>query len=328
MKSISALLLSLTLSLAGQEIIPTPEIKATREQSMEALMNAASPAELDQALKRGKQAGLPEQMLLEARFVFLVNENDLTALAALAPALEKQLLSFSPDNTLIFAVREDFESIVHYTKALGALQKEDLPLFKKHILEAFWLSPDHASQFAPHIKTLRMKKAMAGVTLDLARSFEDQKKKEKEKEKEITLATIKGDSPALLLHFWSPWVRPSILAMPEMSRLSKALIAQNIPVTSFLLSGNTESRKDADDWLAGEGKTGPGHWLIDSEKSSLASTLRISSFPTVVLVDAGGKILFNGDPADTDLWNRLSEINPEIEKPTENPVLPEESSGE
>ncbi len=38
---------------------------------------------------------------------------------------------------MLFAVREDFASIVQYTKALSALQKNEITLFKKHITEAF-----------------------------------------------------------------------------------------------------------------------------------------------------------------------------------------------
>lgn len=38
---------------------------------------------------------------------------------------------------MLFAVKEDFASIVQYTKALAALQKNQMTLFEKHITEAF-----------------------------------------------------------------------------------------------------------------------------------------------------------------------------------------------
>lgn len=38
---------------------------------------------------------------------------------------------------MLFAVKEDFARIVQYTKALVALQKNQMTLFKKHITEAF-----------------------------------------------------------------------------------------------------------------------------------------------------------------------------------------------
>ena len=44
--------------------------------------------------------------------------------------------------------------------------------------------------------------------------------------------------------------------------------------------------------------------------------MRVSSFPTVVLVSDKGKILFNGDPSDRRLWQTLKLLNPEITQPT------------
>lgn len=322
MKRPTALLLALALGLPGQEARPGPA-KPDRDQLMGDLMNAVDARSLTSAIQAAKAAGLPSQMLLEARFVFLVNENNIPGLAALAPELEKQLPSFSPDNTLIFAVKEDFESIVHYTRALDALLKKDQALFKKHITEAFWLGPDHASQFAPHIKQLRMQEAMKNLVLDLNRPFENQKNPDRS----TSLSTLMGEAPACLVHFWSPWVQQSILTLPEFEPIARILIKQGIPVTSFLLGGSAGSRKDGDAFLAGEGKNLAGTWLVDPPKDSLASRLRVSAFPTVVLIDKTGRILFNGDPADPALWDRLAKINPAIKPPTADLVLPDESSG-
>lgn len=289
------------------------------EQLIEELKYAPDLPSLTQAIKKAKAAGLPGQLLLEARFIFLVNENDIPALAALAPELEKQLPDFSTDNTMTFATKEDFESIVHYTKALAALQKNDTPLFKKHITEAFWLSPGHAAQFAPLIDELRMKEVMAKVTLDLKRSFADQKKEGAQS----SLEKILGDSPAFLIHFWTPDFEPAMITLPEIAIVSKTLIKNNIPVASFLLGTSAETQKRAADFLAGEGRTNPGHWLMDTEKDSLASLFRVDTFPTVVLVNRQGKILFNGDPANKALWDQLAILNPAITPPTIDPVLPE-----
>ncbi|MFT6179545.1 MAG: thiol-disulfide isomerase/thioredoxin [Akkermansiaceae bacterium] len=280
-------------------------------------MQAPDESTLNTAIKNGRKAGLPEQMILEARFIYLINQNDTAALAALAPKLAAQLPKYSPDDTMIFGVKEDFESIIHYTKALAALQKNDTALFKKHITEAYWLSPSHGAQFAPHINEVRLKEAMAKVTLDLDRSYENQKKGNVK----TSLKEIAADSPAFLIHFWSPWVQPSIQAMPEFAEVAKTLTENKIPVTSFLLAGTAESRKDATDFLTADRDQTPGHWLIDTVKSSLASTLRVATFPTVVLVKNDGTILFNGDPADLALWQKLASINSAIKPPTINPVL-------
>ncbi len=319
MKRLLPLIISLTIPLLAQE-----QETVRPDQLIEALMTAPNAASLNAAIESGQKAGLPNQMFLEAHFIYLVNQNDHAGLADLAPTLEAQLPKYSPDDTMIFAVREDFESIVHYTKALAALEKKDTALFKKHITEAFWLSPEHASQFAPHIHEVRMKDFMSKITLDLTRTFENQKNGNAK----TSLKEVAGDAPAFLIHFWSPWVQPSILAMPEFTSVAEVLMKHKIPVTSFLLSGTEESRRDAAAFLASDGSKIPGHWLVDTDKSSLAAALRISSFPGVVLADKNGKILFNGDPANRRLWETLGTINPEIRKPMTNPVLPDSAEND
>ena len=310
------LLLTAFLSL----ILPafTQELPNDREKILEALLNAPDRTSLDQAIKAGKAAGLPDQLFLEARFVFLVNEDDRVALATLSSELEAHLPKFSPDDTMLFAVKEDFASIVQYTKALAALQNNETTLFKKHITEAFWLAPSHATQFAPLIDDMRINEAMKKITLDLNLEFEDQRVKGESK----SLKAIAGGSPAFLIHFWSPWASQAMAIMDEFQIISGSLIKNNIPVASILLSSTTEARRAGDDLVAREKQGNTAHWLVDTEKFSLGSLMRVSSFPTVVLVSNKGKILFNGDPANRRLWEILTAINPEITEPTINAVLP------
>ena len=310
------LLLTAFLSL----ILPalTQELPNDREKLLEALLNAPDRASLDQAIKNGKAAGLPDQLFLEARFVFLVNEDNRGALATLSTELEAHLPKFSPDDTMLFAVKEDFASIVQYTKALAALQDNDTTLFKKHITEAFWLAPSHATQFAPLIDDIRINEAMKKITLDLNLKFEDQRLKGESK----SLKAIAGGSPAFLIHFWSPWASQSTAIMDEFLIISDSLIKNNIPVASILLSSTAEARRAGDDFLTKEKRGKIAHWLVDTEKFSLGSLMRVSSFPTVVLVSNKGEILFNGDPADRRLWELLTAINPEISVPTIDVVLP------
>ena len=310
------LLLTAFLSL----ILPafTQELPNDREKILEALLNAPDRTSLDQAIKAGKAAGLPDQLFLEARFVLLVNEDDRVALATLSSELEAHLPKFSLDDTMLFAVKEDFASIVQYTKALAALQNNDTTLFKKHITEAFWLAPSHATQFAPLIDDMRINEAMKKITLDLNLEFEDQRVKGESK----SLKAIAGGSPAFLIHFWSPWASQAMAIMDEFQIISGSLIKNNIPVASILLSSTTEARRAGDDLVARKKQGNTAHWLVDTEKFSLGSLMRVSSFPTVVLVSNKGEILFNGDPANRRLWEIMTAINPEITEPTINAVLP------
>ena len=185
-------------------------------------------------------------------------------------------------------------------------------LSKKHITEAFWLAPSHAAQFAPLINVRRINEAMEKITLDLNKEFENQKSIGESK----SLENIVGESPAFLIHFWSPFVNQSLAAMDEYFTFSTILIENKIPVASLLLSGTSEARRAGDDFLTKRAGPNTGFWLVDTEKSSLGSLMRVSSFPTVVLVSDKGKILFNGDPSDRRLWQTLKLLNPEITQPT------------
>jgi len=306
MKLIAPIYATLLLGLPAQEPPPTP-----REDLINALMEARDEKAFSEAYLAGTKGGLPEQTLIEARFLYLVDEADQAALAAYAPVLQKQLSKFSVGDSTIFSVREDFESIVEYTLALDALQKNNEELFKKHIIEAFWLSPAQAGLFEPLITEARLKKAMRKITLDLDDSFENQEKVGTT----TTLKNIIGESPAILLHFWTPWVQPSLAGMPAYSAIAKTLTDNGIPSLSVLLTGTSDSRKDADDFLTSTQGSIPSHWIIDREKRSLVSLFRIQNFPVVILVSKEGKVLFNGNPGDPVFWAVLEKLNPAIKQP-------------
>ncbi len=314
MKHIVPVYASLFLGLFAQDQLPAP-----REDLVTALMEARDEKSFSAAYLAGTKGGLPEQTLIEARFLYLVDEGDQKSLAAYAPVLQKQLANFSVDDSTIFSVREDFESIVEYALALDALQKNNDELFKKHITEAFWHSPAQAGLFEPLITEARLKKAMQQITLDLSDPFENQEKGGTT----TSLKNIIGDAPAILLHFWTPWIQQSIEGMSAYSSTSKTLSDHGLPSTSILLTGTSDSRKDADAFLASTRGSIPGHWMIDREKQSLVSTFRIQNFPVVALVSKEGKVLFNGNPGDPVLWTELGKINPAIKQPKIELPLPD-----
>ncbi|YCM44029.1 hypothetical protein V2O64_22220 [Verrucomicrobiaceae bacterium 227] len=314
MKLITPLYAALILALSAQEPLPS-----AREDLINALMEARDEKSFSAAYLAGSKAGIPEQTLIEARFLYLVDEADQAALAAYAPVLQKQLAKFSVDDSTIFSVKEDFQSIVEYTLALDALQKNKEELFKKHITEAFWLSPAQAGLFEPLITEARLKKAMQKITLDLGEPFENQEKPNTT----TTFKSIAGEAPAFLLHFWTPWVQHSIEGMAAYSLTAKTLTDHGIPPVSVLLTGTSDSRKDADDFLASTRGSIPGHWVIDRDKRSLVSLFRIQNFPIVALISREGKVLFNGNPGDPVLWAELRKLNPAIKQPKIELPLPD-----
>ncbi|MGC6464122.1 MAG: hypothetical protein ACON5N_00900 [Akkermansiaceae bacterium] len=321
-KSLLPLLSGLILALPAQELD-----QATRDQLISDLMESRDAKAFEAAYQAGTKSGLPLQTLIEARFLFLVDEGTRASLAAYAPVLQKQLPNFKVDESTIFSTREDFQSIVEYTLALAALENNQPDLFKKHITEAFWLSPAQAGLFEPLITEIRLKQAMAKITLDLSEPIEDQKNPANK----TSFQALMGDSKAILLHFWSPWIQQSIESMTPFSAVSKTLTEKKIPTASVLLTGTEDSRKDADHFLRESGVGIPGHWVVDRKKNSLVSLFRVQSFPVVVLLSKEGKVLFNGSPGDPVLWQELKKLDPSIEPPTlpespQNLIVPDEDS--
>jgi len=229
--------------------------RKTKEQLINQLMETRDKESFELAYQQGVQFGLSQQTLLEARFLFLVDEGKRSSLAAFAPMLQKQLPNFNANDSTIFATLEDFQSIVEYTLALASLERNEEDAFKKHITEAFWLSPTQAGLFEPLITETRVKNAMKNLKLDLSILFKDQTAPSDQ----TTLKQHLGDSKAILLYFWSPWIEQSLEAMEEYSLLSKALMTKKIPSTFVLLNGVEESINEANLFLKERKTRFPGH---------------------------------------------------------------------
>ena len=174
-----------------------------REALVGALFEAREPATFEKALAAAKAAKISNQILVEAQFLNLVDNADRPTIAAFAPAIKAQLDKNEMEDSVIFAVKEDFMAIYQYTLALAALEKNDAAAFKKHITEAFWLSPSQAGVFGPHVNEHRLAQKMDTLTLDLEQELEIQNKKSTT----TTLKKLLGESPAIALHFWTPWAK-------------------------------------------------------------------------------------------------------------------------
>ena len=266
--------------------------------------------EFPNALAAAKKAGVHPQVLLEARFLHHVDQRDSKAIAAMAPELIAFQDQFDVDNSEVFSVKEDWLSVVHYTQALAALQNDDKTGFKKHITEAFWLSPRQAQAFAPHINELRLKEAMAKVTLDPNRELKDQ-----ETGKPVSLGSLFADKKALVLHFWSPMSQEVQVNLPDFILTTQSCDAQNIGVASILVGQYPGITKDAETIRKDDATKAACTWLIDSTKKSLSNKLRISDIPTMVIISPEGKVLFNGHPSNERFWKTLKDVAPNFKRP-------------
>jgi hypothetical protein len=298
----------------GEEPAPEEDPYASlppRRAALERMLSErGTPEEFDAAVKMARGQGVNEQAVLEARFLYHVDRREDDKLAAMLPEFMARRDSFKLDESEIFAVREDWLAVVEYVQAIAALAKNDRDGFKKHITEAFWLSPRQGSAFAPHIDRLRLDESMRQVKIEPGLELPDVLAG-----KPVALGSLMKDKKALLLHFWSPWSRECEDSMPDFKVVALELGKHGVAVASLLVESTPDALKDAKDIVARLGDAPPGAWLADREKDSLHRLLRIQNVPAMVLVSPEGRVLFNGHPSEDRLWETLSGLAPDIVRP-------------
>jgi hypothetical protein len=284
--------------------------------ALERMLSERGPsATFEAAVTKAREQGVGEQAILEATFLYHVDRREDDKLAAMLPEFLKRRDSFKIDESEIFAVREDWLAVVEYVQAIAALLKDDRDGFKKHITEAFWLSPRQGSAFAPHIDRLRLDEAMRGVKIDPATALAPMSGGAP-----VALSSLMKDRKALLFHFWSPWSRECEESMPDFKTTALQLGKHGIAVASLLFEATPDAVADARKIVGALGTPPPGAWLVDRDKDSLHRMLRIQSVPSMVLVSPEGRVLFNGHPSEDRLWEALAALAPEVKRP----VLEEE----
>ncbi len=266
------------------------------------------------SLAKARQAGVSEQSLLEARFLFFAEHQDEQAIAGMAADLRAAVSGFDPEKSRIFATTEAFLSVVFYAEALKALGAGDLKGFEVAIKEAFWNGPGQAGVFAEPIERLRTREAMKLVQVDLGLSF-----KKQEGEGAATLKEILGDGKAIALHFWSPWHRECLVSVPELAKFSPKFQAAGIASVMVLPQQGEDQLVEAKELLQAHSKSAL-NWLIDRDQKSLGSLLRVDSLPLTVIVDRGGKVVFHGETGGEEMWQAMIELDPSLEIPENQAV--------
>lgn len=308
------LALILGLAVAGL-LFAAPSQQSPREAALEQLLTERdSPEAFAAAIESARKAGISEQGILEARFLYHVDRGEDEKIAKLTPEFLKQREVFKIEDSEIFATVEDWLAVTEYVQALAALQKNDAAAFKKHITEAFWLSPRQGAAFAPHIDRQRLAEAMKDVRIDFATRLISLHQGDP-----TPFSKLNAEAPATLLHFWSPWSRECEASMPDFIATAIELTKHGIAVISILPEQSAEIRTDALEIIEPLGANPPGAWLLDRKNNPLSTMLRIQSLPTMVLLDHGGNVLFNGHPVDAPLWKALADIAPGMARPAAEP---------
>ena len=290
----------------GPAANPTP-----REAALDQLLTErASVPQFDAAIAEAKKQGISEQAILEARFLFHVDRSEEEALVALLPEFQKRSENFNVEESEIFAATEDWLAVIEYIKSISALRAGDKDGFKKHITEAFWLSPKQAAAFAPHVENFRMQEAMANTKVDFSTSLAPLAGGEA-----VALSKILEGKKALLIYFWSPWSGECEAMLPDIATLARELPTKDIALAAVIMDNSEKVLADARTMLGAIEPKATGHWLADLDHAPFSRSLRVQSLPIMALVSTEGKVLFNGHPTSDDLWNALKKINPSITKP-------------
>jgi thioredoxin-related protein len=286
------------------------EVKMTpKEELMEQLFSEReSPEALEKAIKGARELGIPEQAILESKFLFHIDRAEDADIAKMLPQFLKQAEKFKLSESEVFGSEDDWLAVLEYVRAIAALQKGEKQDFKKHITEAFWLSPRQGAAFAPHIERLRLMDAMQDVKVDKEKKFLNTLDAES-----TTLGKVMAEKKGTLLHFWSPWSPECEATLADFFTTADLLTKNGIGVASILPEASAKVNAEA--MLVATGKNIAGHWMLDTEKSPLSNQLKVQTVPTVVLMDAAGKIIYNGHPGNEEFWNLLEKLNPEIKRP-------------
>lgn len=284
---------------------------ARQEALQKILSERGTSDDFNRAIAAARGAGVSRQAILEARFLYQVDKGDDAAIAAMLPDFLKQRETFKLEDSAIFSVEEEWLAVVEYVRAIAALVDGDKAGFKKHITEAFWFNPEQAAAFAPHIERMRMRDAMADVVID----FKLKPAPLSGGEATELGALIKGKK-ALLLHFWSPWSRECVEAMPDFITTAEMLENKGFALVSLVQAGMPGLIEEATEMVRPHADKHVGAWLIDPKHESLARQLRVRKLPTMVIVSTEGKVLFNGEPVDEKFWEILHGIDARIVRPS------------
>lgn len=264
------------------------------------------------AIATASKAGVSPQAMLEARFLYHVDRDDESMIASMVPDLLKQSESFKPENSAICAEKDDWLAIVEYARAVAALRASDQSAFKSHITEAFWLSPQQASAYAPLVERVRLKEAMRNVKMDFATRLQSIDAEAQS----TSLESLMNGKKAMLLHFWSPRSEECLDSLPDFATTAELLLAHQIAVVSLMPNEGVDGLTEASKAIRTYRKKPTGEWLVDSAPQRLARVMKIRELPAIVLVSKDGNVLFNGSPSDEAFWKSLHSIDDRITRPT------------
>ncbi|WP_206026148.1 redoxin family protein [Roseimicrobium sp. ORNL1] len=285
-------------ALQGQQI--------SEEQAQKLFNSEASLEEFTKAAEEAAKAGVPAQLLAEAKLVWGLRNANTDYLTKILPELEAVAKNFKVEEAAALGTLDDFNGLISYIRALDAGKRGDETALKKHITEAFWLSPEQGELFGSTITNFRKDQKMAKISVDMKLPITTSKGEA------TTLADQLGTNKAILLDFWATWCGPCMNLMPELRKKAELLKKHGIVVAGM---NNESDESKADEVRAKKDMKMP--WLVEPKGSPFSEQLGIDSIPRMILLSPEGKVLFNGHPNEPGLWAALKKLNATIEAPKE-----------
>jgi len=247
-------------------------------------------------IEHARTLGASPQLLIEARILFHIVNQDYEELTSYLPEIDKESDNWAPDESKIFRDTESYQGMRSAIHAYDAQTKNDIDAFEKYSKNAFWLDPRLAPLLTTWIQDHRRVSVMSSIQVPLDMAVQHSNGVS------TTLGSLVKEKKALLLDFWATWCGPCIALMPALVEKAKILGPQGILVAGM----NTESVKKAEQFRKKENINFT--WLVEPDKNPLSQLLMIDSIPRMVLIDTDGHILFNGHPNDPSLHDALAKL--------------------
>jgi thiol-disulfide isomerase/thioredoxin len=278
------------------------------EEHVQKLLNyEATLEEFTKAAEEAAKAGAPAQLLAEAKLVWGLHNENQEYLMKILPELEAAAKNFKIDEAAAVTDPDEFNGLISYIRALDAKKRGDEVALKKHVSEALWLNPEQGELLGSTINEFRKEQKMAKVTVDMKLPITTSKGEA------TTLADQLGDNKAILLDFWATWCGPCINLMPELRKNAELLKKHGIVVAGM---NNESDEAKADAMRAKKDMKMP--WLVEPKGSPFSEQLDIDSIPRMILLSPEGKVLYNGHPMESGLWEALKKVDPTIQAPKED----------
>jgi thiol-disulfide isomerase/thioredoxin len=294
-------------AIALLQISGAQEASKPSQEMMQKLFNPNSTSEeLLATTKEASKAGVPRQQIIEAKLIWGLRKQDADWLMKILPEMKVLAENFDPAQSAGIKSADDIRAFIEYTQGLAAKAKNDEAGYKKHMQEAFWLSPSQAPVFAQTIETGRREAKMATMKLDLQLALTNSSGEA------TTLADQLAGKKAILLDFWASWCGPCMQLMPELKKKAEHLTKHGI-VVAGMNKDDDKAEAVAEKVRSEQDINFP--WLIEPIERPFTKLLEINSIPCMVLVGPDGRVLFNGHPQDPALWSALQKLDPEIKAP-------------